>query len=121
MRIPLTKLENIVLIIITIPLTISPLCLLFLVRLGGYTVNLYSFYFYKTHRETDRFFAASGVQLVESDRDQFHYKLVVFSSQFKSKVDNILFKVPTLRITLNIDGTRPDHTLTLHTLKLLVY
>ncbi len=47
MRLPLTKLENIALIIITIPLTLSPLCLLLLVRLGDYTVNLYVFYFYK--------------------------------------------------------------------------
>ena len=46
MRLHLTKLENITLIIITIPLTLSPLSLLFLVRLGGYTVNLYDFYFY---------------------------------------------------------------------------
>ena len=41
------KLENIALIIITIPLMLSPLCLLLLVRLGGYTVNLCVFYFYK--------------------------------------------------------------------------
>jgi hypothetical protein len=46
MRLPLTKLENIALIIKTIPLTLSPLCLLLLVRLGGYTVNLCVFYFY---------------------------------------------------------------------------
>ena len=47
MRLPLTKLEKIALIIITIPLTLSPLCLLLLVRLGGYRVNLCAFYFYK--------------------------------------------------------------------------
>ena len=47
MRLLLTKLEKIALIIITIPLPRSPLCLLLLVRLGGYTVNLYVFYFYK--------------------------------------------------------------------------
>ena len=47
MRLPLTKLENMALIIITIPLMLSPLCLLLLVRLGGYTVNLCAFYFYK--------------------------------------------------------------------------
>jgi hypothetical protein len=44
---PLTQFEKITLITITIPLTLSPLSLLFLVRLGGYTVNLYVFYFYK--------------------------------------------------------------------------
>ncbi len=46
--------------------------------------------FLQTHRETDRFFAASGVQFEQSDRDQFHYHCVVFSSQLKSKVGNIL-------------------------------
>ena len=47
MTLPLTKLENIELIIITIPLMLSPLCLLLSVRLEGYTVNLCVFYFYK--------------------------------------------------------------------------
>ena len=28
--------------------------------------------FSQAHRETDRFFAASGVQLAQSDRGQFH-------------------------------------------------
>jgi hypothetical protein len=42
-----TTLENIVLTIITIPLTLSPLCLLLLVRLRGCIVNLCTFYFYK--------------------------------------------------------------------------
>ena len=46
MRLPLTKLENIELIIITGLLTLSPLCLLLLVRLTGYTVNLCAFDFY---------------------------------------------------------------------------
>ena len=48
MRLSLTKLDNIVLIIITTPLImLSPLCLILLVRLGGYKVNLCVFYFYK--------------------------------------------------------------------------
>jgi hypothetical protein len=47
MRLPLTKLENIELIIITTPPLPSLLCVLFLVRPGGYTVNLCVFYFYK--------------------------------------------------------------------------
>ena len=59
----------------------------------------------QSHRETDRFFAASGVQLAQSDRDQFHYRRAAFSSQLKSKVGNILAKVATLWITLNINGT----------------
>ena len=43
--------------------------------------------FLQAHRETDRFFAASGVQLTQSTSDLYHYKSVVFSSHFKSKVD----------------------------------
>ncbi len=61
--------------------------------------------FLQAHRETDRFFAASGVQLPQSNRGQFHYRRAAFSSQLKSKVGNILVKASALRITLNIDGT----------------
>jgi hypothetical protein len=44
--------------------------------------------FLQTHRETDRFFEASGVQLAQTNRGQFHFQLphyrcAVFSSQFK--------------------------------------
>jgi hypothetical protein len=68
--------------------------------------------------ETDRFFAASGVQLVQSDRGQFHYRRAAFSSQLKSKVGNNLTKVAVLRVNLNIDGasipsrshTHPSHS-----------
>jgi hypothetical protein len=59
--------------------------------------------FLQAHRETDRFFAASGVQLAQSTSGQFHYKRVMFSSQLRSKVGNILTKDTALRITLNID------------------
>ncbi len=76
--------------------------------------------FLQAHRETDRFFAASGVQLVQSTSGQFHYKRVAFSSQIISKVGNILVKAAALRITLNIDGapvasrsqTHPSHSQT---------
>ena len=61
--------------------------------------------FIQCHRETDRFFPASGVQLAQSDRGQFHYKRVVFSSHPKSKVGYILAKAVALRIILNIDGS----------------
>jgi hypothetical protein len=64
------------------------------------------------------FFAASGVQLGQPDRDQFRYRRAAFSSQLKSKVGNILAKTAALRITLNIDGvpisskshTHPSHS-----------
>jgi hypothetical protein len=53
---------------------------------------------------SDRFFAASGVQLAQSTSGQFHYRRAAFSSQLRSKVGNILAKAAALRITLNIDG-----------------
>jgi hypothetical protein len=76
--------------------------------------------FFQTHRETDRFFAASGVQLAQSDRGHFHYRRAAFSSHLKSKVGNILVKAASLWITLNIDGapvaskshTHPSHSQT---------
>jgi hypothetical protein len=61
--------------------------------------------FLQDHRETDRFFSDSGVDLPESTSDQFHYHRTVFSSQIKSKIGNILTKTGTLRIVLNIDDT----------------
>jgi hypothetical protein len=62
--------------------------------------------FLHAHRETDRFFAASGVQLAQSNRGQFHYRHAAFSSHLKSKSGNIHAKAAALRINLNID----DHT-----------
>ena len=61
-----------------------------------------SLLFLQDHRETDRFLASSGVQLVQTN---FHFLRVVFSSQLKSRVVNILDKTGGLRIELNIDGT----------------
>ena len=36
--------------------------------------------FLQTHRETDRFFATSGVHLAQHDRDQFHFHRAAFDS-----------------------------------------
>jgi hypothetical protein len=47
MRLPLIKYGNIALTIITIPLAQSPLCLLLLVRPGGYIVNSLDSYSYR--------------------------------------------------------------------------
>jgi len=44
MRLPLSKFDSIALTMIIVPLTLSPLCLLLLVRLVGYIVNVYTFY-----------------------------------------------------------------------------
>jgi hypothetical protein len=76
--------------------------------------------FLQAHRETDRFFAASGVMSSQSDRGFFHYRRASFSSMIKSRVGNILAKASVLRINLNIDGspiaskshTHPSHSQT---------
>jgi hypothetical protein len=59
--------------------------------------------FLQAHRETDRFFAASGVQLPQTDRGQFHFRRAAFSQQLKSKVGLALAKAAALRINLNLD------------------
>ena len=56
--------------------------------------------FLQAHRETDRFFAASGVQSAQFDRGVFHFLRAAFSSMLKSKCGNILPKAATLRIIL---------------------
>ena len=61
--------------------------------------------FLQDHRETDRFFEASGVQLPKTDCDQFHFRRVAFSTHLKSRVGNILVTADSIRITLNLDGT----------------
>jgi hypothetical protein len=133
MRILLTKLENIVLTIITIPrlspllsVMVSPLLSDMVSTSGRLHSEFVLLLFLQDHRETDRFFSTSRVQVVQSTSDQFHYRRTTFSSQFKSKITNILVKSDalllvkdaTLRINLNIDVVHRllNHTLTHHTL-----
>jgi hypothetical protein len=76
--------------------------------------------FLQTHRETDRFFAASGVQSKQSTSGQFHFRRAAFSQDLKRKVGLTLAKASALRINLNIDGapiaskshTHPSHSQT---------
>jgi hypothetical protein len=113
MKLLLTYSYKTVLTIITVPLTLFPLCLLLLVLQDAYTVNFSTFYFCRLIGK--RFLAASGVHLVQIN---FHFRRATFSSHLKSKVDNILAKVEARRIVLNIDGTpiasrshtHPSHT-----------
>ncbi len=64
-------------------------------------------FFLQAHRETERFFADSGVQLPQTVRDHclFHFHRPAFSDQFKIRVVLDLGKETALRITLNLDGT----------------
>ena len=76
--------------------------------------------FLQAHRETDRFFAVSGVQLAQSNRGPFHHHRAACSSMIKSRVGNILAKAAALRINLKLDGapiaskshTHPSHSQT---------
>jgi hypothetical protein len=78
--------------------------------------------FLQTHRETDRFFASSGVQSSQSNlgSSYFHFRLAALSSMMKSKYGLILAKAAVLRINLNLDGvsitsqshTHPSHSQT---------
>jgi hypothetical protein len=62
--------------------------------------------FLQAHRETDRFFTASGVQPVQHNSGGlFTFKRVTFSAQLKTKVGSIPAKAATVRVNLNIDGT----------------
>ncbi len=79
----------------------------------GYIVNLSDFYFCRIIGKLTVFFAASGVQLAQSDRGYFSFLRAAFASLIKSHVVNILDKAETLRITLNLDGepiTSKSHT-----------
>ncbi len=77
--------------------------------------------FLQAHRETDRFFAASGVQLAQTNPGgQFHFRRAAFLTWLQSKVGLALAKAAALRINLNLDGapitskshTHPSHSKT---------
>jgi hypothetical protein len=76
--------------------------------------------FLQGHRETDRFFADSGVHLAEHNSGLFHFRHVAYSAQLKSKCGNLLDKTTALCINLNLDGapitskshTHPSHSQT---------
>ncbi len=73
--------------------------------------------FLQTHRETDLFFAASGVHLAQPNSGLFHFLRAAFSAQLKEKVGSTLAKAAALRINLNIDGvpiTSRTHTHSSH-------
>ncbi len=119
MWLSLTKFDSITLIIIIVPPTLYPLYLVFLVRLEGYIVNLCDFYFYKIIGKLTTFFQLQMFIYLNLTVSiyHFHYLFVVFFSQIKSKIDDILTKVVTLCINLILDDTpitSKSHTHTSH-------
>jgi hypothetical protein len=69
-------------------------------RLHGEFVRIL---FLQTHRETDQFFSASGVQLAQTHPgDQFTFRRAAFLTQLQSKVGLTLAKASVLRININL-------------------
>ncbi len=70
-----------------------PSSIAFMPTIGSTSGRLHSklvrLLFLQDHRETDRFFAASEVQLEQSTSGLYHHKRAAFSSQFRGKVGNI--------------------------------
>jgi hypothetical protein len=77
-------------------------------------------FFLQVHRQTDLFFASSGVQLAQSTSGFFHFRRAAFFTNLKSKIGKLLGKAAVLRINLNLDGvpipskshTHPSHSQT---------
>jgi hypothetical protein len=62
--------------------------------------------FLQAHRETDRFFAVSGVQLAQTHPGgQFTFHRAAFLSHLQRKVGLALVKATALCININLDGT----------------
>jgi len=73
--------------------------------------------FLQVHRETDRFFADTGVELTEHYCDQFHDHRETFSSQFKTILGSLSPRLKLYVLTIILTGrlSRLNHTLTHHT------
>ncbi len=92
-------------------------------RLHGDFIRLL---FLQTHRQTDRFFAVSGVQSPQNTTESnlgatcFHFRRATVLNQLKSKCGLLLAKAAVLRVTLNLDSapiashshTHPSHSQT---------
>jgi hypothetical protein len=77
--------------------------------------------FLQTHRETDRFFSTSEVQVAQTHPGgQFTFRRAAFLTQLQRKVGLTHVKTVVLRINLNLDGapiaskshTHPSHSQT---------
>ncbi len=96
MRLSLIKYGNIALIIITILRAQSPLCLLLLVRLGGYIGNSLDCYSYRLIGKLTTF--------LQFQEFRFRNPTVGYSTS-AARRSCTLAKVAALRININIDGT----------------
>jgi hypothetical protein len=106
MSLSLIKYGNITLTTIIILPVQSPLYLVFLVRLGGYIVNSLDCYSYRFIGKLTVFFFSFRNSSSSTKLWTIPLRHVTFSVTLKDKVGNTLPKTPTLRINLNVDGTR---------------
>ncbi len=117
MRFPLTRLENIEMTIITMPLTIIS----FLSVIDSTSGRLHSEFvillFLQAHWSGNwPIFASSGVQFEKSTSGLFHFHCATFSSKIKSKVRRTLTKVVVYVLTLTLESitsrthTHPSHS-----------
>ena len=72
-------------------------------------MNSLDYYSYRLIGKLTAFFAASGVQLPESNRGTFHFKRAVFLGQIKTKIGSNLAKTAVLSVNFNIDGAPSHH------------
>jgi hypothetical protein len=65
-----------------------PSAVSFLPIISSTSVRLHSeiirLFFLQTHRETDLFFASSGVQITQQNRGLFHFRRTAFTTNLKS-------------------------------------
>jgi hypothetical protein len=101
----LLKYGNIVLTTTITLLTLYHLCLLLLVRLGGYMANLSDFYSYRLIGKLTVFLQVQEFILFKHNLECSTTAGAAFSDQLNSKVGLALAKVAALRITLNLDGS----------------
>ncbi len=78
--------------------------------------------FLQSHRETDRFFAASGVQLPQTNCGLYHYRRPTFSSFLTLGLEIFSPRLQLYVLILTYMGSLShlNLTLTLHTHKVLV-
>ena len=97
-----------------------PISVAFMPAIASTSGRLHSeLLFLQAHRETDRFFAASGVQPAQHTSGGIYtFKRAAFLTQLKAKVGSSLAKAAIMRVNLNIDGapitsrshTHPSHS-----------
>ena len=100
-RFLLTRNVTTLLVILTVPLPRFLSCLPLLAPLAASTVSLCEFYFCRLiGQPKNRYFAASGVELAQTNQDLFHFRRAAFYSQLKSLAASTLTSMEHLLFPL---------------------